>query len=830
MSAPAQASALRFALARLRRALSAGELRVLGLALLLAAAAATAVGQFAGRVASALARNSGEAIGADAVVTGKIAPSPELIAQWSALGLRTALITQFPSVAFNGEHSQLATVRAVTDGYPLRGQLQIAREPYGEAQPVSTAPPRGSVWVDARLWTALQLGAEPQLKLGAVDFKVAGVIVDEPGRGGAFAELAPALLLNAADVPATQLMGPGSRADYTLQLAGEAAALKQARSLALPPGLRFIRPEDSRPEIRDSQKRARQFLDLAVLATLLLCGAAIALSARQHAAQWRDEVALLKSLGATRAFLRRTLLWQLLLFGLAAALLGILLGLALQLGLARLAAPALGVQLPPTPWQPVPVALLLVELLLAGFALPPLLAALEASPVRVFQRSAEVRTSPWLAPLAALLCTGLAGALLVSDLTLLGIVALGAGLSCGVLALLAWLLVRLLARTRRAGLAWRFGLGNIARRGAASIAQVVALGIALLALLLVTVVREELLASWQNRLPPRTPNQFLINIQPAQVEPLRAFFAAHGYTELKLWPMVRGRLTAINDQPVTADSFNDPETRRWINREFNLSWTESFGDDNTLLQGQWWDASARGKPLLSATDYAFERLHLKLGDRLTLDVAGTPYTVEVHNERKVNWDSFRPNFFLVTPPGVLDGAGATQWITSFYLPVENRALLRELVQAFPNVTAIDLEASLNQVRSIMNRIVRALALILGFALVAGLVVMLAVIEGSRAERRRETAVLRALGASSRVILQGLVAEYAALGLIAGTVAAAAAQALAWSLARWVFEIPFGLQPGLWLLSALSGCALVTATGWLSLRGTLRTSPRVVLAG
>jgi putative ABC transport system permease protein len=309
---------------------------------------------------------------------------------------------------------------------------------------------------------------------------------------------------------------------------------------------------------------------------------------------------------------------------------------------------------------------------------------------------------------------------------------------------------------------------------------------------------------------------------------VQAFFREHGYEHLGLWPMTRGRLVALNGKPVTLESFEDPDTRRWINREFNLSWTDRFGSDNTLLQGAWWDESARGKPWLSVDEYAQERLKLKVGDTLRLSIADREVELEVHNVRKVSWDSFRPNFFLVTPPGVLED-GPTQWITSFHLAPERRALLRELVSAFPNVTALDLDAAMAQVRGIIDRVVRAVEFIFLFTLAAGVTVLLAAIEGTRAERVRETALLRTLGASTRTITLGLLAEYAALGLVAGLIASAAAQAIGWVLAVHVFELEYRVSLVLWLAGSFGGAALVCVLGWWSLRRTLSTPPRTVLA-
>ena len=824
---------MRHALLRLRRGWRSGELLVLGLALAVASAAMVSVGMFSGRVQQAIEHGSGEALGADAIIKGRDPYPADFAASLRKLGLKTVATTEFASVVApaDGEQTQLATVKAVETGYPVRGVLSLSREPYGPAQDASGIPAPGEAWVDGRLWSALNLHADSRLQVGSTTLRVAAVIANEPGRGGAFAEFAPELLMNAQDLAATQLIGLGSRVEYILQLGGEPDTLAAARKLALPQGARFRGAEDSRPEIRNSLERAGRFLGITVLATILLSAAAVALTARLYSERLRDEVALLKCLGAQRGFVVRALGLQLALLGLFAGGAGAIAGALGQEVLGLFAAPLLNTALPAPGWLPVPEALGLCLLLLAGFALPPVLEAVAVPPVRVFQRAAGNGTRSRLGLVAALLAIAVLVGFQSGEPKLAGYVILGAGSTAGVLALLAWGLVQLLTPLRRrSGVAWRFGLGNIARRRGTAVAQAVALGVALLALLLLTVVRADLLSSWRNRLPPDAPNQFLINIQPEQVQPLQAFFAAHGYSKLDLWPMARARLVELNGKPVTAESFEDPETRRWINREFNLSWTDHFGDDNQLLSGQWWTAADAGKPWLSVEEYGVEKLKLKPGDTMTLDIAGTRTSFTVHNTRKVRWDSFRPNFFLATPPGVLDKSGAVQWITSFYLPADQRGLLRELVRQFPNVTALDLDAALAQVRSIVDRMVSALEFIFGFTLAAGLVVMLAVIEASRAQRARETALLRTLGASSRVILQGLLAEYAVLGLLAGSVAAIAAQIMAWVLAVKVFDIPYGPRPLLWLAGAAAGCAIVTLVGWLSLRGVLKTPPRQVLVG
>ncbi|WP_028007479.1 ABC transporter permease [Solimonas flava] len=826
------AGAFAFALRRLRRGWRSGELLIVLLALAIAVAATGSVRLFTERVRQAIAEQSGDTLGADLVYRSRDALPATLRERAAALGLRTLDVTQFSSVVFAGEASSLASIKAVGDGYPLRGELRLAPEPFAPAQVAHGAPPPGSAWVDARLWQDLQLVPGATLQAGRLTLRVAASVDNEPDRGNGFADLAPRLIVNAADLPASGLLTVGSRAQYSLYVAGARTALAQLQAEPLPRGVRMVTPQDARPELRNAIERAGQFLDIAVLAATLLACAAVALAARQYGDKLRDEIALLKCLGARRAFLTQALLLQLLLLGLAAGLAGAALAYLAQEVLARVLAGLMQLALPPAPLWPLAGATALGLLLLLGFAAPPLLAARNTPPLRVFQRSDDGGASSRAVTLVAL---ATAAALLwfaTGDVVLAGWVLAGSAATLAALSLAAWLLVRALTPLRRAaggrGFAWRFGLGNIARRRAATIAQVTALGLALLALLLVSVVREDLLASWQKKLPPDTPNQFLINIQTEQLAPLKDFFAAHGYADITLWPMARGRLVALNGQEVTAESFPDPETQRWINRDFNLSWSDTLNPDNRITEGAWWGAAGHGQPWLSADKYAIERLNLKLGDTLTLDFAGEQQTFTVKNFRTVDWDSFKPNFFLLAPDGAVADTVPRQYLTSFYLPAARRALLRELITQFPNVTVLDVDALMSQVRGIIDRIVRAVEFIFLFTLAAGLAVLLAAIEGTRAERVRETALLRTLGARTGLIARGLLAEYAVLGALAGGVAAIAAQTLAWVLAAQVFHIPYGPRPLLWLVGMASGALIVAVLGWLSLRTTLRTPPRRVL--
>ena len=600
-----------YALRRLKRGWSSGELLILLLALVVAVASSSAVSLFSSRVQAAIAAQTGDTLGADLMFSARDPLSADLTEAARATGAKLTTVVQFPSVVFQGETSALASIKAVEAGYPLRGRLLIAPEPFAAASLATALPAPGEAWMDARLWQELRLTREARIKAGASEFRVTAVLVEEPGRGAGFSDLAPRLLLNAADLAAAELLGEGSRAQYALQATGSPEQLAALQALERPQGVRLISPQDARPELQAALRNAGEFLGLARVAAALLAAAAIALCAWQYGQKARDEVALLKTLGASGDFISNALTLQLLLLGALGGSIGALLGLAAQEVIAQLLGGLMQISLPPAPLTGLLPAVALALLLLLAFAAPPLLRARHTPPLRVFQRDeTALRVSPllWLSAIG-----GALGLLWMQTSTLksAAFVLGGAVAASAVLALLGALLVRVLTPLRtRGGTAWRFGLGNLARRRGATIGQAVALGLALLALLLVTVVRQDLLSTWQGRLKPDTPNQFLINIQSDQLEALRAFFARYQLPSPTLWPMARARLTALRGVEVTPDSFPDPETQRWINREFNLSWTDTLGEDNRIIEGTWWGPEGRGQSLISADDYAIKRLGL----------------------------------------------------------------------------------------------------------------------------------------------------------------------------------------------------------------------------
>ncbi len=819
---------MRHSLRRLRRGWRSGELLILALALAISVAAAAAVGVFSARVWTAIEAQSGEALGADLLVSSR-SPIPAQFRELAQVqGLAQTETIHLPTMVWRGDHSALAGLKAVDSDYPLRGSLRTALEPYTQEQDSTSIPAPGTAWIDARLWTELRLESDRTIQVGALELRVDRLLTYEPDRGAGFVDLAPRVLINRADLQGSQLLVPGSRAQYSLMLAGERDALRSIRALTAPPGVTVRGPQDARPELKRALERAQSFLDLAAIAASLLAAAAIALCARQHGLRLRDEVALLRCLGAQRNAVLGSIVGTLLFIGLTAGGAGALLGYGAQAILATLAKSFLATQLPPAPLAPAGIALGLGFLLMLGFALPAVLEARDTPPIRIFQRSASPASRKSMGSFAAGVAT--LGALVwqTGD-PKFAILALGGMLAAAaILAILAWGLVLALTPLRkRAGSAWRLGLGNVARRRGATVAQTVALGLGLLALLLLGVVHGDLLSTWRGRLPADTPNQFLINIQQDQIAPLQTFLDERQVAQTRMWPMARARLIKLNDAAVHGDLFDDPETQRWVNREFNLSWSAELQSGNEIYAGQWWGVEGTGKAWLSADEYAQQRLDLKLGDRLTLLFGSQEVELTVHNFRSVDWETFQPNFFLMTPPGVLDAMPAT-WLTSFYLPSDKRPVLRELVQQFPNVTALDIEAMMNQVRIIMDRITQALQFVFLFTIAAGLTVLLAAIEATRDERVREVGLLRALGASRRQIGQSLLAEYATLGLLAGGVAALAAQLIAWVLASAVLDIPYGPRPILFVIGAGGGAVFVAALGWLALYRVIGTPPQQVL--
>jgi putative ABC transport system permease protein len=823
---------LRFALRNLWRDLKSGELTVLLLALAVAVLSLTAVGFFTSRISQGVRAQAAEVLAADLRLESPDPIPSRYLEEAREEGLRTAQLVEFPTAIFSGDVSQLAALNAVTPSYPLRGQMRIADAPFGAARPTDRVPARGETWVDARIMAQLKVGLGSSLRIGAASFKITQVLDYRPDQGTGFVNLAPAVLLNLEDIGATQLIQPGSRVTYTDLFAGAPSAVSRFREYlkaAKAPGERLREVDESSRQLNSAIDRASRFLNLASLASVLLAAVAVAMGARRYAARHIDTVALMKCMGASQGFVLSLSLIELTLLAIAAVAVGALLGYGAQAGLAWLLRDLIRTELPPASLAPLPIALVTVMAMLIGFALPPLLQLKSTPPSRVLRKSVTAPPLrfglPYLLALAALFAILWS---LVRD-TQLVVDVLGGVIVVGcVLALAGYGLVRLTGRLRGGvGVAWRYGLANVSRRGGGSVVQIVAFGLGLMVLLLLAVVRSDLLADWRRSLPANVPNNFLINIRPEERQSLDDFLRARGLGQPQMFPMVRARMSAINGQPTESIKLKGEGGRGFLEREQNLTWAATLMDDNQLIAGRWWTSADIGKPLVSISSEYQETLGLKLGDKLTFDIAGESLTVEVASIRKIRWDSFRPNFFLVLPPKLLDGAAGT-YMTSVFLTAAQRPALVDLVRQFPTISVFDVDAILKQIRDIMDRASLAVQYVFLFTLVAGIVVLLAAVQSTRDERRYESAMLRTLGASRSTVLQGVAAEFSALGFLAGTLAAFGATGVGWLLARRLFSLQFTVDPWVWVVGLVCGTALVGLSGTLATRRVVNTPPIVTL--
>jgi putative ABC transport system permease protein len=811
------------ALRQLLRDARAGELRLLMLAVTLAVAALCAVAFLSDRLDQGLRRDAAQLLGGDAVIVSD-QPTPTQLRELAAQQqLQTATTANFPSMArapdAKGGGSRLVAVKAVSGGYPLRGVLRLK-----DGRSAGT-PAHGEVWVDAAVLDGLALTQGDELLLGDASFTIAGVIDNEPDRGAGFMSFAPRVMLNAEDLPGTHLVQPASRVSYRLLVAGTQAAgfITQARTQIDSGqwrGVRLESLENGRPEMRQTLDRAGQFLRLVAMLSALLAAVAVALAARDFATRHLDACAMLRVLGQPQ----RRIAWAYGLefgaAGLVASLIGVGLGFGLHFVFISLLGNLVGVSLPLPSIMPALLGLGLGAALLLGFGLPPVLQLASVPPLRVIRRDLG---GPRAGSLVALvLGLGSLAAILqvMAGDAKLGWIAAG-GFAAAVLffALLAWCAVRLLrALVPQSGVPrWLLlATRQLAARPMFAVLQTSALAVGLLALSLLVLLRTDLISSWRAATPDKAPDRFVINVQPDQADAFRAHLAAAGVEQYDWYPMIRGRLVAVNGEAVNAKRYGEGRARGLVEREFNLSHSATLPEHNKLAAGQWEAGDG-----LSVEEGLAQTLGLKLGDELRFDVAGTEVAGKITNLRKVDWASMRVNFFVLFQKADMPELPVT-YIAAYRTPSAQAAALdKALAHDFPNLTVVDVSAQLNQVQAVIDQVIAAVQFLFAFSLATGLVVLLAAVASVREARTREFAIMRAFGATSSLLGRVQSAELLGVGFLAGLLAGAVALVISALLARQVFQ--FEWQPRLWapLVSAVAGALLAQAAGWWSLRGVLR---------
>ncbi len=813
------------------RDLRSGELRLLIVAVTLAVAALTAVGFFADRLKAGLQRDARQLLGGDAVIVSDNLPPATFTAKARSLGLEVVQTLGFPTMGrasdIKGGTAKLVALKVVAPGYPLRGSLKVASQPGAVERITRSVPDSGQAWVEAPLLDALGLQMGDELLLGDSRLRITEIIVNEPDRGAGFMSFAPRVMILQQDVAATGLIQPASRVSYRLAVAGSdksvgsfvAWAQDEVKSTRLR-GVRIESLEGGRPEMGQTLDRAEKFLNLIALLAALLSAVAVALAARGFALAHLDDCAMLRVLGLSQRRIALAYVFEFGLIGLLASALGLLLGYVLHHVFVLLLAGLVDTALPSAGWWPLMFGMGVGMTLLLAFGLPPVLQLSQVPALRVIRRDLG-NLKPASIGVLLLGIAGFAALLLAASSDLkLGLIAVGGFAAAAlVFAALSWLAVKALRLAVSESTAPRWlvlATRQLAARPAFAVLQVSALAVGLLALILLVLLRTDLVSSWRKATPPDAPNRFVINIMPEQGNAFRQALLGAGVSKFDWYPMIRGRLIAINAKPVTPDDYADERAKRLVEREFNLSHSAAQPPQNKLVAGRWTPEEADA---ISVEEGLAANLNLKLGDVLSFDVGGVQTVSKITSLRKVDWGSMRANFFAMYPVSRLPDVPAT-YMTAFKAPSDAH-FDNALVRSFPNITSVDMSSTIAQVQRVLDQVIGAVEFLFGFALVAGLVVLFAAVSATREERAREFAIMRALGARSSLLRQVQRAELAAVGLLAGFLASVLATLVGWALARFVFE--FEWNASLWVLlwGALSGAALALLAGWWGLREVLR---------
>ncbi|NMM12136.1 MAG: FtsX-like permease family protein [Rhodoferax sp.] len=813
------------------RDLRSGELRLLIVAVTLAVATLTAVGFFADRLKGGLQRDARQLLGGDAVISSDNPTPAVFAAKARALGLDVVQTLGFPTMArasdAKGGGTKLVALKVVEPGYPLRGSLKVTNQPGAPDILTKNIPAPGEAWVEAPLLEGISVQMGDVLLLGDASLRVAKIIVNEPDRGAGFMNFAPRVMINRADVAATKLIQPASRVSYRMAVAGEDRRVKDFVTWALDEaknsqvrGVRVESLQNGRPELGQTLERAEKFLNLIALLAALLSAVAVALAARGFAASHLDDCAMLRVLGLSQRTIASSYAFEFTVIGLLASGLGVVFGYAVHHVFVLLLAGLVDAALPAAGLWPVLFGLGMGLTLLLAFGLPPVLQLAQVPPLRVIRRDVG-NLKPVSLGVLGLGVAGFATLLLAASSDVkLGLIAVG-GFAAATLvfAVLSWLAVKLLRWSVNESTAPRWlvlATRQISARPAFAVVQVSALAVGLLALVLLVLLRTDLISSWRQATPADAPNRFVINVMPEQGEAFVKALRDGGVTKFDWYPMIRGRLVAVNGKAVTPDDYVDDRAKRLVDREFNLSNSAQKPSQNDVVAGRWTEEE---QGAISVEEGIAKTLNLKLGDSLRFDVGGVQTESKVTSLRKVDWGSMRANFFVMYPVSQLPNVSAT-FMSAFKAPA-TPGFDNALVRSFPNITSVDMTTTIKQIQRVLDQVIGAVEFLFAFTLAAGLVVLFAAVTATREERAREFAIMRAIGAQSRLLRHVQRAELIGVGLLAGFLASVVATAVGWALAKYVFDFEWTVSLWVPLFGSLSGALLALAAGWWGLREVLR---------
>ena len=819
-----------------------GELTLLLASLIIAVSTVTTITLFVDRLNQALLQESATFLAADRVIASSDPVDPQFYAEASRRNIETASTIQFLSMVFSADRAQFSSVKAVSDGYPLRGRLIASDEPFVGGFVAEGGPPPGEIWLESRLAPSLGVGIGDLVDIGAASFRVGRILIKEPDRGGGFTDTGPRVMMNIADVPATEVVQPASRVSYRALFAGEPEVLESFGQWAterLGDNARMFGVKEGAEGIGNALDRAERFLLLGGLLGVVLAGVAIALSAQRYSLRHYDHVAVLKTLGATPIAIDGMFTVIFVTLGMVATLIGSGIGFLVQIGIVSILDPYIPIELPNPGLRPIWLGLVTGFVCLLAYALPLLLRLRATEPIRVIRRDLENPSATDRLTYGAAIADTIGLMWWYSeDLYLTALIFSGAAAATAILWMVAWLLLRSgRVLGMQAGSAWRLALAGMQRRGQENTLQILVFGLAIMLLLILFLVRTALIDEWSAQIPEDAPNHFAINISPEDVDPIRTLFEENDIAAQPLFSMIRGRISTINGESARErsqnlrdqESFGEDDDAPSASSGRNLTWAEALPDDNRIIAGDWWPADYAGPPLVSLESDFARRNRLGVGDELVFTIQGQELKTEVSSIRTVAWDNMQPNFYIIFSPGSLDNFPST-YMTSFNLPTEDKLFLNELLRKYPTMTVLEVDALIEQIKTIIAQVTMAIELVLVLILVSGGLVLLASIQASMDERFKQHAILRTLGASQNLVMGSLVIEFCALGLFAGVLATVGSEITVFALETEIFELDYNVNPQLWVLGPVVGMILIGIIGTIATLRVVKTPPITVLRG